>query len=180
MPAAPRPARDLRVGDLVDFPVRVVALSSRGPYVVDRVEHHADDRVGVQQGVAYPEVERPTGIGGQVSLVEQPGLMASPERGETGLLLGLTAGLQLSGEQAGPGDRGHGRERTYSVIVGSSPIPLARASTKSPTCTSSGIQTRSRSSSAIPLLVATRAALGRYRRLLVRQDEQTTAHLDVL
>ena len=47
------------------------------------------------------------------------GLLVAPERGETGLLLGLAAGAKLPGQQTGPGDRrdgGNGGEDRFAPV----------------------------------------------------------------
>jgi NAD(P)H dehydrogenase (quinone) len=64
---------------------QVLLVSSSDPHA-DQVSLH---RAGIQAAVAAGA--------GQVSFVEQAGLVVPPERGETGLLLGLTTGSQLPG-----------------------------------------------------------------------------------
>ena len=96
-----------------------VSLPTRVQHVVDRVEHDADDGVGVEDCVAHLGIEPLAGVGGQVALMEQPRLPVSPERGETGLLLGLAAGAELPGQQTGPGDRrdgGNGGEDGFAPV----------------------------------------------------------------
>ena len=127
---AARPARLIedgpQVGDIADRPVPGAARAILVEGVIDRVEHHADDRVGVGDRVADTGGESLARLWGEVCLVEQPGLAPGPECGEAGPFLGLAADLSApvsrlvldmdvtEGTVARAGSRPSGRRPTSS------------------------------------------------------------------
>src|ERR1700677_4473120 len=91
----------LQVGNGLDRPVRRASRLSPVQGVVDRVEHHADDSLRVEDRALDVDAERLAGIRYEFALVEQPCLVLAPELREARLLLRLAASAQHSGKQAG-------------------------------------------------------------------------------
>jgi hypothetical protein len=101
-------------GDVLQPPAGPIAFSSVVERVVDRVQHDADN---ARPGQRLDQFLRQavTGGTGHVRLVEQHCLAPSstPERGEGRRLRPLVGRCQIPGQQAGPAEPGHGRQRRH-------------------------------------------------------------------